>query len=113
MRNFLRLYKVEQKLFFRSPDVFIFLLCMPVVVLIMIGLIAGSKLAGDSGMTYLESSFVAVTSVGICCSAFMSIPITFLSVQGYGYLKRISKKLSLFVNLGIAVFLLMTILISI
>ena len=88
MRNFLRLYKVEQKLFFRSPDVFIFLLCMPVVVLIMIRLIAGSKLAGDSGMTYLESSFVAVTSVGICCSAFMSIPITMVDYRDKKILKH-------------------------
>ena len=88
MRNFLRLYKVEQKLFFRSSDVFIFNLCMPVVVLIMIGLIAGSKLAGDSGMTYLESSFVAVTSVGICCSAFMSIPITMVDYRDKKILKH-------------------------
>ena len=88
MKNFFKLYKVEQKLFFRSPDVFIFLLCMPVVVLIMIGLIAGSKLAGDSGMTYLESSFVAVTSVGICCSAFMSIPITMVDYRDKKILKH-------------------------
>ena len=88
MSRFFRLYKIEQKLFFRSPDVFIFNLCMPVVVLIMIGLIAGSKLAGDSGMTYLESSFVAVTSVGICCSAFMSIPIIIVDYRSQGVLKR-------------------------
>ncbi|MGN0344318.1 MAG: ABC transporter permease [Lachnospiraceae bacterium] len=88
MKNFFKLYKVEQKLFFRSPDVFIFNLCMPVVVLIMIGLIAGSKLAGDSGMTYLESSFVAVTSVGICCSAFMSIPITMVDYRDKKILKH-------------------------
>ena len=88
MNNFLRLCKVEQKLFFRSPDVFIFNLCMPVVVLIMIGLIAGSKMAGDSGMTYLESSFVAITSVGICCSAFMSIPITMVDYRDKKILKH-------------------------
>ena len=88
MKNFFKLYRVEQKLFLRSPDVFIFNLCMPVVVLIMIGLIAGSKLAGDSGMTYLESSFVAVTSVGICCSAFMSIPITMVDYRDKKILKH-------------------------
>lgn len=88
MKNFLRLYKVEQKLFFRSADVFIFNLCMPVVVLIVIGLIAGSKLAGDSGMTYLESSFVAITSVGICCCAFMSIPITMVDYRDKKILKH-------------------------
>ena len=36
MRRFLRLYRIEQKLFFRSADVFIFNLCMPVVALVMI-----------------------------------------------------------------------------
>ena len=30
MKQFFRLYTIEQKLFFRSPDVFIFNLCMPV-----------------------------------------------------------------------------------
>ena len=54
----------------------------------MIGLIAGSKMAGDSGMIYLESSFVAVTSVGICCSAFMSIPITMVDYRDKKILKH-------------------------
>ena len=36
MRRFLRLYRIEQKLFFRSADVFIFNLCMPVAALVMI-----------------------------------------------------------------------------
>ena len=40
MKGFLTLYKIEQKLFFRSPDVFIFNLCMPVVILLLIGFIA-------------------------------------------------------------------------
>ena len=40
MKRFLALYKIEQRLFFRSPDVFIFNLCMPVVILLLIGFIA-------------------------------------------------------------------------
>ena len=88
MKNFLKLYKIEQKLFFRSADVFIFNLCMPVVTLIIIGLIAGSKPAGASGLTYLESSFVAITSVGICCSAFMSIPIVMVDYRDKKLLKH-------------------------
>ena len=40
MKRFLTLYKIEQRLFFRSPDVFIFNLCMPVVILLLIGFIA-------------------------------------------------------------------------
>lgn len=88
MKNFLTLYKVEQKQFFRSPDVLIFNLCMPVVTLIIIGLIAGTKMAGDSGLTYLESSFVAITTVGICCSAFMSIPIVMVDYRDKKILKH-------------------------
>ena len=88
MKQFFRLYTIEQKLFFRSPDIFIFNLCMPVVTLIIIGLIAGSRMAGDSGLTYLESSFVAISSVGICCSAFMSIPIVMVDYRDKKILKH-------------------------
>ena len=88
MKNFLTLYKVEQKQFFRSPDVLVFNLCMPVVTLLIIGFIAGTKMAGDSGLTYLESSFVAITTVGICCSAFMSIPIVIVDYRDKKILKH-------------------------
>lgn len=89
MKRFLTLYKIEQKLFFRSPDVFIFSLCMPSVVLFLIGIIAGSKMAGESGMTYLQSSFAAICAVGICCSAFMSIPIVIVDYRDKKILKRL------------------------
>lgn len=88
MRRFLRLYGIEQKLFFRSADVFIFNLCMPVAELVMIALIAGGKTAGDSGMTYLESAFASLTAVGICCSAFMSIPIVMVDYRDKKILKH-------------------------
>ena len=88
LKRFLQMYKVEQKLFFRSPDVFIFNLCMPVVVLFLIGLIAGDKMAGDSAMTYLQSTFAAVSAVGICCCAFMSIPIVLVDYRDKKILKR-------------------------
>lgn len=89
MKRFFTLYKIEQKLFFRSPDVFIFGLCMPSVVLFLIGIIAGSKMAGDSNMTYLQSSFAAICAVGICCSAFMSIPIVIVDYRDKKILKRL------------------------
>lgn len=88
MRRFLRLYRIEQKLFFRSADVFIFNLCMPVATLVMIALIAGGKNAGDSGMTYLESAFASLTAVGICCSGFMSIPIVMVDYRDKKILKH-------------------------
>ncbi len=89
IKRFLTLYRIEQKLFFRNTDVFIFNLCMPVVTLFLIGMIAGGKTAGDSGMTYLESSYAAICAVGICCSAFMSIPIVVVDYRDKKILKRL------------------------
>ena len=89
MKRFMKLYTIEQKLFFRSGDIFIFSLCMPVVILMMIGLIAGNKVAGNTDMTYLQSAFASLTAVGICCSAFMSIPIVIVDYRDKKILKRL------------------------
>ena len=88
MKRFLRMYGVEQKLFFRSPDVILFCLAMPLLVFIVITMITGGKNAADSGLTYLQSSYVALSTVGICCSAFMSIPITVVELRSQGILRR-------------------------
>ena len=88
MKRFWKMYQVEQKIFFRSPDVILFSLIMPLVTLIMITIIAGKKSAADSGLTYLQSAYVALSTVGICCSAFMSIPITIVECRSQGILRR-------------------------
>ena len=88
MKRFWKMYQVEQKIFFRSPDVILFNLIMPLVTLILITIIAGNKDAADSGLTYLQSSYVALSTVGICCSAFMSIPITIVECRSQGVLRR-------------------------
>ena len=69
MKRFLTMYKIEQKIFFRSPDVILFGLLMPVVVFALITMISGSKEAADSGLTFLQSAFVSLSTVGICCTA--------------------------------------------
>lgn len=88
MKRFLSMYRVEQKIFFRSPDVILFCLAMPLVVFVVITMIAGGKIAADSGLTYLQSSYVSLSTVGICCSAFMSIPITVVELRSQGILRR-------------------------
>ena len=88
MRRFLSMYRVEQKIFFRSPDVILFCLAMPLVVFVVITMITGGKNAADSGLTYLQSSYVSLSTVGICCSAFMSIPITVVELRSQGILRR-------------------------
>lgn len=89
MKRFFTLYKIEQKLFFRSPDVFVFNLCMPVAVLLLIGFIAGNKTAAGSDITYIQSAFASLTAVGICCSAFMSIPIVMVDYRDKKILKHL------------------------
>lgn len=86
--KFFNMYKVEQRLFFRSPDVIIFNLAMPSITFLIISLIAGNKAAGNQGLTFLQSSYAALSTVGICCSAFMSIPITIVDYRSQGVLKR-------------------------
>ena len=88
MKRFLSMYRVEQNIFFRSPDVILFCLAMPLVVFVVITMITGGKNAADSGLTYLQSSYVALSTVGICCSAFMSIPITVVELRSQGILRR-------------------------
>ena len=88
MRRFWKMYQVEQKVFFRSPDVIVFNLAMPLVTLILITMIAGNKNAADSGLTYLQSAYVSLSTVGICCSAFMSIPIVIVDYRSQGVLRR-------------------------
>ena len=88
MKRFLKMYQVEQRIFFRSPDVILFNLAMPLVTLILITSIAGNKAAADSGLTYLQSSYVALSTVGICCSSFMSIPISIVEYRSQGVLRR-------------------------
>ena len=88
MKRFLNMYRVEQKLFFRSPDVILFCLAMPLVVFVLITMIAGGKAASVSGLTYLQSAYVSLSTVGICCSAFMSIPIVIVDYRSRGVLRR-------------------------
>lgn len=88
MKRFLSMYRVEQKIFFRTPDVILFCLAMPLMVFVVITMITGGKNAADSGLTYLQSSYVSLSTVGICCSAFMSIPIIVVELRSHGILRR-------------------------
>lgn len=44
MKRFLSMYRVEQKLFLRTPDVILFCLAMPLVVFVVITMITGGKM---------------------------------------------------------------------
>ncbi|MGN0132394.1 MAG: ABC transporter permease [Lachnospiraceae bacterium] len=87
MKRFFKLYWIEQKLGFRSCDMLIFGVGMPVGVLVLIAMIAGEKMAGE-GYTYLESSFASLIAVGICATAFMGIPLTIADYRDKKILKH-------------------------
>lgn len=88
MKRFLKMYSIEQKLGFRSCDSIIFGICMPVGVLVLIAMIAGSKTAGSAGYTYLDSAYPSLIAVGICACAFMGIPLTIADYRDKRILKH-------------------------
>lgn len=88
MRRFLKLYTIEQKLSFRCCDGLIFGVIMPVGVLVLIAMIAGGKVAGNAGYTYLDSAFASLIAVGICACAFMGLPLTIADYRDKKILKH-------------------------
>ncbi|MEA4807038.1 ABC transporter permease [Acetobacterium wieringae] len=89
MKKFFTLLKVEGKLSLRCIDSIFFGVCMPVGIMILIGLIVGQNPApADAGYTLIQSSFGALITVGICATAFMGIPLTIADYRDKKILKH-------------------------
>jgi Predicted membrane protein len=89
MKTFSTMLKTELKLSLRGMDMFIFALCMPVVVVILLGIIYGSKAAFDgAGYTFLEQSFGAVSTIAICAGGVMGLPLVISDYRNRKILKR-------------------------
>lgn len=89
MRTYSTLLKTELKLSLRGMDMFIFALCMPVVVVILLGIIYGSKPAFEgAGYTFLEQSFGAVSTIAICAGGVMGLPLIISDYRNRKILKR-------------------------
>lgn len=89
MKTFLTLMKIEGKLVLRSIDSVFFGIGMPIAIMLLIGFINGTKEAFDgAGYTMIQSSFGALITVGICATAFMSIPLTISDYRGKKILKH-------------------------
>ncbi|MGG3840523.1 hypothetical protein ABEV00_26325 [Paenibacillus thiaminolyticus] len=74
MKAFSTLLKTELKLSLRGMDMFIFAICLPVAVVIILGAVFGNKPAFDSASyTFLEQSFGAVAAIAICVLYFPMI----------------------------------------
>lgn len=89
MNKFLTMLKTELKLSFRGMDMIIFAVCMPVVVIILLGIIYGGKPAFDGAdYTFLEQSFGAVSTIAVCAGGVMGLPLVISDYRQKKILKR-------------------------
>lgn len=89
MKVFKAMLKTELKLSLRGMDMFIFAICMPVVVTVILGVIYGNKPAFlGADFTFLEQSFAAVSTIAICAGGVMGLPLVLSEYRHRKILKR-------------------------
>lgn len=89
MREFRALLKTEICLSLRGMDMFIFAICMPVVVVVILGAVFGNKPTFDGAQyTFLEQSFGAVSAIAICAGGMMGLPLVVSDYRSRIILKR-------------------------
>ncbi len=89
MRKFNTMLKTELKLSLRGMDMFIFAICVPLVVLVILGIIYGNKPAFEgAGYTFLEQSFSALATISICAGGVMGLPLVVSEYRSRNILKR-------------------------
>ena len=107
MKTFKTMFKTELKLSIRGMDMFIFAICMPIVIVILLGIIYDNKPAFDGAdYTFLQQSFGAVSSISICAGGLMGLPLVISDYRSKNILKRfkvtpVSPHMILFVQLTI------------
>ena len=107
MKTFNTMLKTELKLSFRGMDMIIFAICMPLVILVVLGFIYGNKPAFDgANYSFLAQSFGALTSIAICAGGVMGLPLVVSDYRSKHILKRyrvtpVTPLLILFVQLTI------------
>ena len=90
MKTFKTMLKTELKLSLRGMDMFIFAICMPVVVTVLLGIIYGDKPAfADAEYTFLQQSFGAVSTIAICAGGLMGLPLVVSDYRNRKILKRL------------------------
>lgn len=89
MKAFRTMLKTELKLSLRGMDMFIFAICMPVIMVVILGIIYGSKPAFDGAdYTFLEQSFGAISTIAICAGGVMGLPLVISDYRNKKILKR-------------------------
>ena len=89
MRTFRIMLKNEMKLSLRDMNMVIFAICIPLVVLMILGVIYGNKPAfPDAEYTFQEQSFGALTTIAICAGGVMGLPLVVSDYRSRKILKR-------------------------
>ncbi len=88
MKSFLTLLKIETRLSFRSFDIWLFGIGMPIGILMLISTIGGNQMAAGTDYTYIQSAFASLITVGICATAFMGLPLTLADYRDKKVLKH-------------------------
>lgn len=89
MKPFRTMLKTELILSLRGMDMLIFAVCMPVVILVILGVIYGGRPAYEgASYTFLEQSFGALASISICAGGVMGLPLVVSDYRSRGILKR-------------------------
>ena len=89
MKTFRTMLKTELKLSLRGMDMFIFAICMPVVITVLLGIIYGNKPAFEGAeYTFLQQSFGALSTIAICASGLMGLPLVVSEYRNRKILKR-------------------------
>jgi len=89
MKIFNTMLKAELKLSLRGIDMLIFAICMPVVILILLGIIYGNKPAFEGAeYSFFDQSFAAVATIAICGGGVMGLPLVISDYRQKKILKR-------------------------
>lgn len=89
MKSFRILLKNELKLNIRNMNMVIFAVIMPLIVLIILGFIYGTKPAADgAAYTFMELSFGALCCISICAGGLMGLPLVVSEYRERKILKR-------------------------
>ena len=89
MRTFGTLLKNELKLSIRNMNMVIFAIIMPLLVLVILGFLYGTKSAADgTAYTFLDQSFGALCTISICAGGLMGLPLVVAEYRERKILKR-------------------------
>lgn len=89
MKSFVILLKNELKLNIRNMNMVIFAVIMPLIVLVILGFIYGTKPAAEeTAYTFMEQSFGALCCISICAGGLMGLPLVVSEYRERKILKR-------------------------